>query len=181
MTITDPAVTARSLTPAAVHNAYTLIKPYIHTTPLLTCKTLDAIASTPQSAESLRGTSFEGQAPAKPKFRFFFKCENFQRIGAFKARGAFHALLRLIEQKGKDEVRKRGVITHSSGLSSYTLQYSMPPLNHDCGGGNNTGEVIPSRNTDNEKETMLRPSLSQPPPSISPHTSSCLAYPHPQR
>ncbi|BDD64366.1 hypothetical protein MPDQ_000340 [Monascus purpureus] len=128
MAVTDPAVTAKLLTPAAVHNAYTLIKPYIHTTPLLTCKTLNAIASTPQSAESLRGTPFEGQAPAKPKFRLFFKCENFQRIGAFKARGAFHALLRLIEQKGEDEVRKRGVITHSSGNHAQALALAASTL-----------------------------------------------------
>ena len=75
----------------------------------------DRIASTPQTPESLIGTPYEGQEAARPKFRFFFKCENYQRIGAFKARGAFHALLRLIEELGEDEVRRRGVITHSSG------------------------------------------------------------------
>ena len=40
----------------------------------------------------------------------YLKCENLQRIGAFKARGAFHALSRL----GDEEVRN-GVCTHSSG------------------------------------------------------------------
>lgn len=40
----------------------------------------------------------------------FFKCENYQRIGAFKIRGAFHALSRLSD----DQVRN-GVVTHSSG------------------------------------------------------------------
>lgn len=111
----SPAEQALSLTPAAIEAAYTLIQPYVHRTPLLTCKTLNTIASTPQSPESLVGTPFEGQTPARPKFRFFFKCENLQRIGAFKARGAFHALLRLIEQRGEEEVKRRGVITHSSG------------------------------------------------------------------
>lgn len=45
----------------------------------------------------------------------FFKCENQQRIGAFKARGAFHALGRLIEEEGIENVRRKGVTTHSSG------------------------------------------------------------------
>lgn len=108
--------TAQSLTPAAVRAAYDLIQPYVHRTPLLTCKTLDTIASTPQSTEALVGTPWEGQTPAQPNFRFHFKCENLQRIGAFKARGAFHALLRLVEERGEQEVKQRGVITHSSGM-----------------------------------------------------------------
>ena len=40
----------------------------------------------------------------------FFKCENFQRIGAFKFRGAYNAISQL-----SPEERKRGVIAHSSG------------------------------------------------------------------
>jgi threo-3-hydroxy-L-aspartate ammonia-lyase len=40
----------------------------------------------------------------------FFKCENFQRIGAFKFRGAYNALVQL-----PDEQRRRGVLTFSSG------------------------------------------------------------------
>ena len=112
----SPAEKAQSLTPSAVQAAYTLIQPNVHRTPLLTCKTLDTIASTPQTPEALVGTPFEGQTPARPRFRFFFKCENLQRIGAFKARGAFHALLRLIEERGEEEVKRRGVITHSSGM-----------------------------------------------------------------
>lgn len=102
--------------PQSIHSAYTLIQPYIHRTPLLTNQTLNTIASTPQLPESLTGTPFEGQPSAHPKLRFFFKCENLQRIGAFKARGAFHALLRLVEERGADEVKRRGVITHSSGI-----------------------------------------------------------------
>lgn len=108
--------TAQSLTPAAVHAAYGLIQQYVHRTPLLTSRTLNTIASTPQSADSLLNTPFEGQTPAHPNLRFFFKCENYQRIGAFKARGAFHALQRLIERTGEEEVKRRGVITHSSGI-----------------------------------------------------------------
>jgi threonine dehydratase len=104
------------LTEESIRSAHSLIKPYIHQTPVLTSKTLNRIASTPQSAEALVGTPFEGQPPANPKLNFFFKCENYQRIGAFKARGAFHAVLRLVQTKGADEVRRRGVIAHSSGI-----------------------------------------------------------------
>lgn len=123
--MTDPSVLVQSLTPSAIHEAYSLIQPYVHRTPLLTCQTLNTIASAPQSPEALSGTSSEGQTPANPKFRFFFKCENYQRIGAFKARGAFHALLRLIAERGQEDVQKRGVITHSSGRSSLSPSNKM--------------------------------------------------------
>ncbi|OGE50611.1 hypothetical protein PENARI_c016G07649 [Penicillium arizonense] len=125
--MTSPAVAAQSLTPAAVQAAYDLIQHYVHRTPLLTSKTLDTIASTPQTPEALVGTPFEGQTPAHPHFRFFFKCENLQRIGAFKARGAFHALLRLLEERG-DEVKQRGVITHSSGNHAQALALAASTL-----------------------------------------------------
>ncbi|KAJ6014776.1 Tryptophan synthase beta subunit-like PLP-dependent enzymes superfamily [Penicillium herquei] len=127
--MSTPAEQAQALTPAAVQAAYDLIKPYIHLTPLLTCKTLDKIASTPQTTEALIGTPFEGQIPASPQFRFHFKCENLQRIGAFKARGAHHALLRVIEAQGEEEVKKRGVITHSSGNHAQALALAASTLN----------------------------------------------------
>lgn len=104
------------LTRSSVQEAHALIKPYIHLTPTTTSTTLTTFASTPQSPSDLVGTEWEGQTPAKPVIRFFFKCENQQRIGAFKARGAFHALARLGE-----EGRKGGVVTHSSGMN--TLPY----------------------------------------------------------
>ncbi|MFX0108746.1 MAG: pyridoxal-phosphate dependent enzyme, partial [Candidatus Hodarchaeota archaeon] len=46
----------------------------------------------------------------------FFKCENFQRVGAFKFRGAFNAVSLL-----SDDEKKRGVITHSSGNHAQAL------------------------------------------------------------
>jgi threonine dehydratase len=98
------------LTRGSVKEAHEIVKPYIHLTPVLTSKTLNSIASTPQSVEALKGTEYEGREPAKPKIRFFFKCENYQRIGAFKARGAFHAISQLPK-----EIRDKGVVTHSSG------------------------------------------------------------------
>lgn len=104
------------LTEANVRKAHQIIKPYVHRTPVLTSKTLNRIASTPQKEEELIGTRYEGSTPANPKINFFFKCENYQRIGAFKIRGAFHAIRRLLDERGEEEVRKRGVITHSSGI-----------------------------------------------------------------
>jgi len=64
------------------------IAPYIHNTPVLTSYMLNNICDA----------------------QLFFKCENFQKMGAFKIRGATNALLQLTpEQKDK------GVVTHSSG------------------------------------------------------------------
>jgi hypothetical protein len=111
-----------SLTRDAVTAAHTLIKPHIHLTPVLTNTTLSTLASTPQTADALNGTQWEGQDPAHPKIKLFFKCENFQKIGAFKVRGAFHAVKRLIEDVGLEEVRRKGVVTHSSGTSQSTPQ-----------------------------------------------------------
>ncbi|KAL0065552.1 hypothetical protein AAF712_007463 [Marasmius tenuissimus] len=63
---------------SSVQAAHKVIAPYIHRTPVLTSSSINAIASTPQSAELLIGTPWEGQTPAKPTFRLFFKCENLQ-------------------------------------------------------------------------------------------------------
>ena len=98
--------TCLPLAQESVRKANEIIKPHIHRTPVLTCATLDRIAST---------ASRTGH-PA-PRFRLFFKCENYQKIGAFKARGAYHAVKHLIQEMGIEEVRRRGVITHSSGMA----------------------------------------------------------------
>ena len=95
------------LTPDSIRKAHEIIKPHIHRTPVLTNRTLNDIAS----------SSTNPGAPA-PKLRLFFKCENYQKIGAFKARGAFHAVKHLIHELGIEEVRRRGVVTHSSGIAS---------------------------------------------------------------
>ena len=102
-TMADPS-TCPPLTPASIREAHAKIQKYIHRTPVLTCRTIDRIASTPTS----EGTSH-------PRVRIWFKCENMQKIGAFKARGAHHAILRLIDEMGLEALRKRGVVTHSSG------------------------------------------------------------------
>lgn len=109
--------TAPILTRDAVIEAHSLIREHIHHTPVLTNKTLDALASTARDPAALVGTNWEGRTPSKPKIRLWFKCENLQRIGAFKIRGAFHALEKLKREPGWVEGGgpAKGVATHSSG------------------------------------------------------------------
>src|SRR5467141_2455225 len=71
-----------------ITEAHARIAPHIHRTPVLTCATLD----------SLTGA------------RLFFKCENLQKTGSFKIRGASNAILALREQEAA-----RGIVTQSSG------------------------------------------------------------------
>jgi threonine dehydratase len=71
-----------------IHGAHERIRAYIKRTPVLTSSRLDEAS----------GASL------------FFKCENFQKIGAFKARGATNAVFSL-----DDATARRGVATHSSG------------------------------------------------------------------
>ena len=73
---------------AEVHAAAARIKGRAHRTPVLGSRQLDAISGR----------------------QLFFKCENFQRVGAFKFRGACNAISAL-----SDEEARRGVCTHSSG------------------------------------------------------------------
>jgi threonine dehydratase len=71
-----------------IRAAHERIRPYIHRTPVLTCRTLDRLSGA----------------------ELFFKCENFQKIGAFKIRGGTNAVLCLTPEE-----LKRGITTHSSG------------------------------------------------------------------
>ncbi|KAG9238117.1 pyridoxal-phosphate dependent enzyme [Amylocarpus encephaloides] len=118
------------LTRSSVIDAHALIKKYIHLTPVLTNAFLNDLASNPQSAEALADTPWAGQKPANPKIRLWFKCENFQKVGAFKARGAFHALTRLMAEEGWEENggRERGVVTHSSGNHAQALSLAAKTM-----------------------------------------------------
>ena len=69
-------------------NAYSNVKLYVHRTPVLTSSYLDRLS----------GASL------------YFKCENFQKMGAFKMRGAVNAIQQLSEAQ-----KQQGVVTHSSG------------------------------------------------------------------
>ena len=57
----------------------------------------------------------------------FFKCENFQKVGAFKARGALNAVLSL-----GDETARGGVVTHSSGNHGQALAYAASVRSIPC-------------------------------------------------
>ena len=78
----------------SITTAHERIRSYIHHTPVMTSASIDEMA----------GCSI------------FFKCENFQKVGAFKARGAMNAILKLTP-----ELRSKGVATHSSGNHAQAL------------------------------------------------------------
>jgi threonine dehydratase len=72
----------------AILAAHARIAPRIHRTPVLTSSSLDALTGA----------------------RLFFKCDNFQKTGSFKIRGATNAIFLL-----SDEEASRGIVTQSSG------------------------------------------------------------------
>ncbi|KAK7397859.1 hypothetical protein QQX98_012776 [Neonectria punicea] len=115
--------TTPPLTRDSVVEAHKLVKPHVHLTPVLTNRTLSELASTPRTAEELAGTRWAGRTPARPVLRLWFKCENMQRVGAFKARGAFHAVERLKWEPGwlDGGGKEKGVVTHSSGNHAAAL------------------------------------------------------------
>lgn len=77
-----------------VREAAARIEPHAHRTPVVTCRGIDAMTGG----------------------RIFFKCENLQKVGAFKFRGACAAVMSLSEEDAR-----RGVATHSSGNHAAAL------------------------------------------------------------
>ena len=77
--------------------AHDRIRPYIHRTPVLSSSYLNDLTGA----------------------ELFFKCENFQKAGAFKVRGACNAVFGLADDK-----LARGVATHSSGNHALSLSYA---------------------------------------------------------
>jgi threonine dehydratase len=80
-----------------IQETHEAIKGFIHKTPVLTCAQLDNISGA----------------------QLFFKCENFQKIGAFKMRGAINTALRLSEEE-----KQAGLATHSSGNHAQAVSLS---------------------------------------------------------
>jgi threonine dehydratase len=78
----------------SIRAAHARIRDKIHRTPIMTSETLDSLAGS----------------------HLYFKCENLQKVGAFKARGATNAVLLL-----SDAEAARGVVTHSSGNHAAAL------------------------------------------------------------
>src|SRR5690606_9239991 len=77
------------------------ILPYVHQTPVLTSRLIDH----------------------KTGAELFFKCENFQRTGSFKIRGAANALINLTDRQ-----KMGGVVTHSSGNFAQALSCAAQSL-----------------------------------------------------
>ena len=89
------------ITKEAVELAAKTIAPYIHRTPVLTNKSINELTG----------------------IDFYFKCENFQKIGAFKIRGGMNATLSLSPAQ-----LKNGIATHSSGNHAQALAYAAKTL-----------------------------------------------------
>ncbi|HEY5688340.1 MAG TPA: pyridoxal-phosphate dependent enzyme [Yeosuana sp.] len=77
------------------------VKPYIHRTPILTSELINDMVQA----------------------QVYFKCENFQKMGAFKMRGAANAILSL-----SNEERSKGVVTHSSGNFAQALSLAAKKM-----------------------------------------------------
>ena len=78
------------------------VEPHIHRTPILSSTLINEIVEA----------------------SLWFKCENFQKMGAFKMRGATNAILNLSEEK-----KAKGVVTHSSGNFAQALSLAAKSLN----------------------------------------------------
>jgi threonine dehydratase len=77
--------------------AHERIRPFVHNTPVLTSQAINQMVDA----------------------NVYFKCENLQKVGAFKARGAVNAVLQL-----DSATAARGVVTHSSGNHAQALAYA---------------------------------------------------------
>jgi len=118
------------------------IRPYIHRTPVLTCSALNQICDA----------------------ELFFKCENFQKVGAFKFRGACNAVFSLTPEEAA-----AGVATHSSGnhaqalamaarlrgLRAYIVMPDNAPQVKQAAVAGYGAEIIPCRPTLAAREASL--------------------------
>jgi threonine dehydratase len=94
--------TDMNITIADIVDAHKRLTGVAHKTPVLTSRTIDRLVNS----------------------QVFFKCENFQRAGAFKFRGAYNALSQLSESQ-----KRRGVLTFSSGNHAGAIAISGQLLN----------------------------------------------------
>ncbi|MBU1012495.1 MAG: threonine/serine dehydratase [Bacteroidetes bacterium] len=101
--------------------AHQRIKPFIHDTAILSSKYINEIVGA----------------------NLLFKCENFQKMGAFKMRGATNAIMQLT-----DAQKKKGVVTHSSGNFSQALSLAAKSL------GVKAFIVMPSNSTQIKKDAV---------------------------
>ncbi len=105
-----------------VKSAHERIKPHIHRTPVLTSSYFNDLVGA----------------------EIFFKCENFQKAGAFKVRGASNAVFGLSEENAK-----KGVATHSSGNHALSLSYAAGRRGIPC-------HVVMPRTAPDAKKAAVR-------------------------
>ena len=110
------------LTIEDVQEAHERIRPYIHRTPVLTSTYLNE----------------------RTGARLYFKCENFQKAGAFKVRGACNAVFGL-----SDAQAAKGVCTHSSGNHALSLSYAAGQRGIPC-------NVVMPRTAPDAKKAAVR-------------------------
>jgi threonine dehydratase len=125
-----------------IREAAARISPYVHRTPVFTCRSLDAMTGA----------------------TLFLKCENLQKVGAFKIRGATNAVLSLADREAA-----RGVATHSSGnhaaalalaarwrgVRAYVVMPENAPAVKQRAVEGYGAEVVPCRPTLAAREEML--------------------------
>lgn len=136
------------VTKEKIEQAHERIKPFVHRTPVMTSEAINELA----------GCSI------------FFKPENFQKIGAFKARGAMNAALQL-----SPEQRAKGIATHSSGnhaqaiaraakilgIPSYIVMPSNAPEIKKKGVRGYGGEIFECENNLEAREITLTEVISK--------------------
>lgn len=106
-----------------IQKAAERISAYIHKTPVLSSNSINKLAGA----------------------KIWFKCENFQKTGSFKIRGASNAVFSLSD----DEIKK-GVVTHSSGNHGAALAQAAAWRGTKC------YVVTPQNSPENKKSALLR-------------------------
>ena len=132
---------------ADVQAALARIEPFVHRTPVARCKAIDAWSNRD----------------------VHLKCENLQKVGAFKARGAMNAVLLL-----DDDAAARGVVTHSSGNHAQALAWAarerriaahiVMPTNAPPSSGGRSRDTGASCTTANRTSNRDWPAVRRSPP-----------------
>jgi threonine dehydratase len=112
---------APNLTLDVIRAAHRLISPHIHRTPVITCASLDQIAGA----------------------RLFFKCENLQKTGSFKIRGATNAVFSLTDEQAKFGVAAPSSGNHAAALSQAARWRGIPAF------------IVMPRNSSRAKKTAV--------------------------
>src|SRR5271170_7256935 len=97
-------LSAANLTLDVIRAAHRLISPRIHRTPVITCASLDQIAG----------------------MQLFFKCENLQKTGSFKIRGATNAVFSLTDEQAKNGAAAPSSGNHAAALSQAARWRGIP-------------------------------------------------------